>query len=140
MRKKQEPLKAAHPAIARARWVAGLMDSAIRVPVVGWKIGLDPILGLLPVGGDVASSLISVYLIVVAYQLALPRHVMIRMGANIALDLVLGLLPVVGDVSDFFWKSNRYNLKLLEEAYLQYGSRDEHGSVTIDIQATPAPR
>lgn len=140
MRKRQPPPKAAHPAIERARWVAGLMDSAIRVPIVGWKIGLDPILGMLPVSGDVISSLISVYLVVVAYQLSLPRHILMRMSANIALDLVLGLVPVVGDVADFFWKSNRYNLKLLEEAYLQYGSGDAHGGVTIDIQATPSPR
>jgi hypothetical protein len=132
-----------HPAIENARRVATLLDSAFTIPGVRWKIGLDPLLGLLPGSGDVVAGLLSLYVLGVAWHLRLPRHVIVRMGVNTLLDVLLGLLPLVGDVADFFWKSNRRNIRILEAAYQQYGPGADApvpdsvppAEVTIDVEA-----
>lgn len=147
MSRNHHPFQATHPAIENARRVAVLLDSAITIPGFRWKIGLDPLLGLLPGSGDVVSGLLSLYVLGVALHLRLPRHVIIRMGLNTLLDVLLGMLPLVGDVADFFWKSNRRNIRLLEAAYQQYGCPEATvpvpapappGGVTIDVEVVSA--
>lgn len=135
-----------HPAIERARKLACLLDSAFKIPIIGKKVGLDPLLGLLPVGGDVLAALISCYLIWVAYELGLPRRIMLRMALNIALDWALGMIPVVGDWTDMVWKSNRANFQILEAAYKKHGSNASSSTraqrtnrnTVIDVQVEPA--
>jgi hypothetical protein len=145
-RKQQAPPQPTHPAIERARKVANLLDSAFTIPIIRKKVGLDPLLGMLPVGGDFIAALLGLYIVYVAYEVGLPGHVLLRMGFYIILDILLGLLPVVGDMADFFWKSNRHNLKLLEAAYQQHGGRDNGSSArfrsgyypsTISVKAEP---
>ncbi len=125
----------AHPSIQRAKTIARLMDSAWTIPVIRKKVGLDPILGLLPVGGDIIAMLISLYILWVAYDLRLPKSVLARMSVNILLDACIGAIPLIGDYADIFWKSNMRNVQLLEEAYLQYGKPEE---IILDVQAEPA--
>jgi hypothetical protein len=96
--------------------LAWLMDDLIRVPGLGWRIGLDALIGFIPGGlGDTATSLASFYILAAAVRYRVPKITMLRMGMNIALDYLIGLLPVVGDVADAWYKSNRKNLKLLKE-------------------------
>lgn len=129
-----------HPSIERARYIANLMDSAITIPIIGKKIGLDPILGLLPLGGDAISAVVSLFLIYTAYELGLPRSILIRMGINTLIDFLIGSIPVVGDISDMFIKSNQWNFKLLEQSYQHYGSaKPTPGSQVIDISAEAVP-
>ena len=109
-----------HPSILRARKLANLLDSAFTIPVIRKKIGLDPILGLVPGGGDLITALLSLYPLYVAYEMGMPRHLMARMGVNILMDFAVGSVPVVGDVVDIFWKANRKNLDLLEKAYIHH--------------------
>lgn len=133
-------MRSAHPSIERVRKIANLLDSAITIPVIRKKVGLDPLLGLLPVGGDTVAALLSAYALWVAYELRLPKPVIVRMGVNIMLDLLIGLIPFVGDVADIFWKSNQINLKLLEEAYQKHGIRPQYnnsGQATVDVIAEP---
>lgn len=135
------PVRPIHPSIERVRKIANLMDSAFTIPVIRKKIGLDPLLGLLPGGGDVIGAIMSAYALWVAYELRLPKPVMTRMAVNILLDVLIGSIPVVGDVADAFWKSNQINLKLLEEAYQQHGigpKYDASGQATVDVIAEPA--
>lgn len=89
------------------------MDSAVRIPGTNIRFGLDPIIGLVPVAGDVLSAAFSIYILTEAGRIGVPRPVLTRMAANIGLDLVIGLLPVVGDVGDFVYKANERNLRLL---------------------------
>jgi hypothetical protein len=128
-----------HPSIERARKLATLLDSAITIPVINKKIGLDPILGLLPVSGDVIAALMGLYIVYVSWEIGLPTHITTRMLTYLLIDIVLGLLPVVGDMADFFFKSNKLNIKLLEEGYKQHGARDRVSSTsyktTIDVKA-----
>jgi hypothetical protein len=92
-----------------ARW----MDSVFEIPVLGIRFGLDALLGLLPGGGDVATSLVSIYIVSAATRHGVPRITLARMALNIALDLIIGAIPVVGDIFDAYWKSNQRNVSLL---------------------------
>lgn len=102
-----------HPAIENLESFVRLMDELIRIPVLNVRIGLDPILGLIPGAGDTLTAAFSIYLIGSGIFYGLPKIVILRMAVNVAFDYLIGLLPVVGDVSDVFIKSNRWNLELL---------------------------
>jgi hypothetical protein len=101
--------------LARVETIANLMDSAVAIPGTRLRVGLDSLIGLVPGIGDLASALISSYLIWEARRLGLPRWKIARMMGNVALDTTVGAIPLVGDVLDVFYKSNRRNLKILRE-------------------------
>ena len=90
-----------------------IMDDLFRVPVLGWRFGLDALIGLVPGLGDTATALVSFYILAAAVRYRVPKITMLRMGLNIGLDYVFGALPFVGDVADAWWKSNQKNLDLL---------------------------
>lgn len=90
-----------------------LMDGLFRIPGVGWRFGLDSIVGLIPGVGDTATSLVSLYILVSAVRYRVPKVTLLRMGFNIGLDYLVGSLPVVGDIFDAWWKSNQKNVELL---------------------------
>lgn len=92
-----------------------LMDDLFRVPVLGWRFGLDALIGLVPGLGDVSTSLVSFYILAAAVRYRVPKITMLRMGLNILIDYGVGALPVVGDFADAWWKSNRKNLELLQK-------------------------
>lgn len=120
-KKVHQNVRPSHPSVERARQVANLLDSAFTIPIINKKIGLDPLLGLLPIGGDTISAIMATYLLYVALELRLPQAVVVRMAVNIIIDLLVGAVPVVGDILDATWKSNQRNLKLLEDAYQTHG-------------------
>ena len=95
------------------RW-SRLMDSAYRVPGTSIRFGWDPIVGLVPGVGDVATASFAVTVLYHAYRLGVPGVVLARMMLNVLIDLAAGLVPVAGDVADIAWKSNSRNLALLE--------------------------
>jgi hypothetical protein len=91
------------------------MDDVFRVPVLGWRFGLDALLGLIPGLGDTSTSLVSFYILAAAVRYRVPKITLLRMGLNIGIDYVVGSLPVIGDLADAWWKSNRMNLDLLRK-------------------------
>src|SRR5678815_558527 len=91
-----------------------LMDDLFRIPVLGWRFGLDAIIGLIPALGDTTTSLVSFYILASAVRYRVPKVTLLRMGLNIAIDYAVGSLPVVGDLFDAFWKSNQMNVELLK--------------------------
>lgn len=93
--------------------IVRILDDFIRIPILNVRIGLDPILGLVPWAGDTLSALFSLYLIGSAIQYRLPKIIILRMAMNVAFDFLIGVIPFIGDASDFFIKSNRWNLNLL---------------------------
>ena len=99
----------------RIRKLSRLMDTAIRIPGINFRIGLDPIIGLIPGAGDLIDTAFSAYLIYLATRFNLPRSIFGWMVFNIMLEAVLGTVPLIGDIFDAFYKSNIRNLKLLEE-------------------------
>ena len=100
--------------LKRLRQLSHLLDNAIPIPGTGVRFGLDPILGLLPGGGDMASGLMSIYIVFEGARMGLPAATIGRMGFNIVLDLLTGTLPVLGDLFDVAWKANSRNVTLLE--------------------------
>ena len=100
--------------LAALRRISELLDSAFVVPGTSYRIGLDPIIGLIPMVGDLASPIFTIGLIWQAYDLHIPRVVRLRMIFNAAIDGLVGAIPFVGDLFDFGWKANQRNLALLE--------------------------
>jgi hypothetical protein len=98
--------------LERLSW---LLDDMIRVPGLGWRFGLDALVGLIPGFGDTATSLASFYILVSAVRYGVPKVTLLRMGLNIGLDYVVGSFPVVGDLFDVWWKSNQRNVALLSQ-------------------------
>ena len=91
-----------------------LMDDLFRIPVLGWRVGLDALIGLVPGGlGDTTTSLVSFYILAAAVRYRVPKITVLRMALNLAIDYVFGSIPVVGDVFDAWFKSNQKNLDLL---------------------------
>jgi hypothetical protein len=95
------------------RW-ARLFDSAFRIPGTRITFGLDPILGLVPGIGDLASPVLAIFMVWHAAKLRVPKVVLARMVLNALIDALVGVIPVVGDLFDFGWKSTAWNLALLE--------------------------
>lgn len=96
------------------RTMARLLDSAFTVPGTTYRIGLDPVLGLLPGIGDLVSPLFTIGVLWQARELGVPRVVQLRMLFNVAIDAVVGAVPLLGDLFDFAWKANNLNMTLLE--------------------------
>ena len=95
--------------------LAWLMDDLFRIPVLGWRFGLDALIGLIPGAGDTATSLVSFYILIAAVRHRVPKITLLRMGLNYGLDYVFGSVPLVGDLFDAWWKSNIRNLDLLKQ-------------------------
>jgi hypothetical protein len=104
----------ATPGTAGLRRIAWIMDDLIRVPGTSRRFGLDPVLGLIPGGGDIAGGVLSAYILVAASRLGAPSSVIMRMGWNVVVDTVLGAVPLLGDLFDASWKANRRNVALLD--------------------------
>lgn len=96
----------------RIRWLAVLLDDLIELPGTGRRIGLGPVVGLVPVVGDLIAAAPGAWLILEAARFRLPPSVLARMVVNLVVDLVVGAVPVIGDLFDFGFKSNLRNLEL----------------------------
>ena len=104
------------PRLKRLRQLSGLLDNIITIPGTKVGIGLDPIIGLIPIGGDFLGLIFSFYIIIEAAQLGLSKATLGRMIMNVIIDCLFGAIPMLGDLFDFSWKANNYNIILLEEA------------------------
>ena len=91
------------------------LDNWVKIPVVGWRFGLDALIGLVPNVGDTVTSLASFYILIAGVRYGVPKITLLRMAFNIGLDYVVGAIPFVGDAFDFFWKSNKQNIDLIRE-------------------------
>ena len=105
-----------NPRYRRIRSLSILMDQSIVLPS-GYRIGLDPLLGLLPGIGDILGTLISSYLVYESAGSVLRKLVLFQMIGNIALEALAGAVPVIGDIFDAAWKANMRNLRLLDQHY-----------------------
>ena len=94
-----------------------LMDSKFRIPGTRFRFGIDPILGLLPVVGDITSFAISGSLLLYMLRFGVSRKVIILMVLNIVLDTIIGSIPIIGQVFDFYYKANTRNINLLRKHY-----------------------
>jgi hypothetical protein len=105
-----------------------LMDSAVDLPVLRTKVGLDALLGLVPIAGDLLSAAIGVYLITQARELGASRWLQAKMLRNLVVDAAVGSVPLAGNIFDVYFRAHRRNLKLLQqhlgEPYLDAAGAD----------------
>jgi hypothetical protein len=101
--------------VGHVRALARVLDTAVRVPGTNIRFGADSLVGLIPGVGDMASAVISGYIVLVAARVGTPAPVVARMLLNVGLDTLVGAIPVLGDLFDVAYKSNQKNVALLEQ-------------------------
>ena len=116
------PHDAHHDELRRSRALARIMDDAVRVPGTRFGLGLDAVIGLVPVVGDLAGSAVAAVVLNDAVRARVPVPVLARMGWNLLVDAGLGVVRVVGDVADAAHRANRKNVRLLEQAVERRGA------------------
>jgi hypothetical protein len=123
------------PAMQMVERVSRVLDSQFTIPGTKIKFGIDPIMSLFPVVGDLITYLISVLLIYMMYNHGASRKVVIKMMLNSTLDAVIGSVPVIGTIFDVVYRSNDRNVKLLKEHYFE-GKHEGSGNgllITVAI-------
>ncbi len=113
--------------LERLSW---LLDDLFRIPVLGWRVGLDALVGLIPGVGDTATTLASLYILTSAVRYRVPKITLLRMGLNLGIDYVVGALPLVGDLFDAWWKSNQKNIDLLRQRATVSASEAREGKIS----------
>lgn len=99
--------------LARLEALAHLLDSAFLIPGINRRVGMEALIGLVPVVGDIAGVVISSYIVYEAKRLGAPRWLIARMALNVAFDGAIGIVPLAGDIFDAAFKANRRNVRLL---------------------------
>ena len=100
---------------ARLQRIAYWLEGCIPIPGTRWKIGLEPIIGLVPIAGDVVGFLLSTIIVLEGIKLGAPASLITRMVGITIFDVLIGLVPVLGDLFDFAYKANRRNAQLLTQ-------------------------
>jgi hypothetical protein len=103
------------PVSVRARVTAmeRLLERSFTIPGINMPVGLDAIVGLVPVLGEIVTASMGAYIVWEARNLGLPKWKLARMGANVLLDTAIGAIPLVGDAADLVFRSNSRNLRIL---------------------------
>jgi hypothetical protein len=100
--------------LERIKRFAWLLDNSIAIPGTRWRIGLDPLFGLIPGLGDLVGAAFSGWILLQAERLGAGRPTLLRMLWNVVVETVIGAIPVLGDIFDAAWKANAKNVVLLE--------------------------
>ena len=98
----------------RIEALEAMLERAFVVPGINRPIGLDAIVGLVPVVGDVVTAAMGAYIIWESNNLGVPKWKLWRMGGNLVFDSAVGAIPIAGDVFDFLFRSNTRNLRILK--------------------------
>ncbi len=99
----------------RVEMMEALLERSFTIPGTKTPVGLDSIIGLIPVIGDIITAAMGTYIVWEARNLGLSKFQLTRMAANVGIDALLGAIPLVGDVFDFFWRSNSRNLRIISK-------------------------
>ena len=121
--KKPAPSVDASPRLVFVRFLAELLDQRFTIPGTSIRIGLDPIIGLIPGVGDTLANLAGSAILLVGAQFHLPKVVLLRMALNVALNTFIGAIPVVGDLFSIWFRSNVRNARLLELYATQHSQK-----------------
>jgi hypothetical protein len=107
--------------------LAQLMDNQFRIPIIDWRFGFNAIIDLIPEFGDIATTLVALYLLVSAVRYRVPKITLLRMGLNIGIYFVVGMLPFAGYLFGVWWKPNVRNLDLLRRRATVSEAEAKHG-------------
>ncbi len=104
-----------------------IMDNQFRIPVLGWRFGLNAIIDLIPEFGDIITTIVAFYILVSAVRYRVPKITLLRMGLTIAIYFIGGLIPFFGYLFAVWWKPNVRNLNLLRERATVSGEQARRG-------------
>jgi hypothetical protein len=113
-RLRRTPASVHEQEVARLEQLAHWLDSVFRIPGTNVRFGFDAILGLIPGLGDGVTALPSIYVVMAAHRMGVPKLTLARMGMNVGIDVILGAIPLLGDLFDIGFKANRKNVALLK--------------------------
>ena len=117
MSERPVPIHYDEPArLRRIRRFAQLLDRSIVLPG-GYRIGIDPIIGLIPGFGDLIGTALSLYIVYEAARLGISKRILLRMSANVCIEMLVGEIPILGDIFDAVWKANVRNARFVELHY-----------------------
>ena len=106
----QDRLRKSRQRLERLAWI---LDESIPIPGTKRRVGLDPIIGLIPGAGDAVGVILSLWVVVEAGRLGAPGHMITRMLGNVFVEAIVGIIPIAGDLFDFVWKANSRNRDML---------------------------
>ncbi|WJG09809.1 DUF4112 domain-containing protein [Aliiglaciecola sp. LCG003] len=117
-----------------AQKIANLSDTAIKIPFTRITLGLDFIIGLIPVVGDFIMLCVAATLIIMGKAMGMPKRLLFAMMRNTFIDFLIGLIPFLGDIADIFYKSNRANVRLMERWWLDQNKQqlDQQTQLHLD--------
>lgn len=104
-----------HSVRARVEAMEKVLERSFHIPGTKIPFGLDTVVGLVPVLGDVVTAAMGAYIVWEARNLGMSKWQLIRMAANVGVDTAIGAVPLVGDVFDFVWRSNSKNLRIIKK-------------------------
>ena len=105
-------------ALLKAQKLANLLDTAVKLPFIPIRIGLDSIVGLIPGAGDALMLFVSLRIVWLGKSLGMPKALVAQMVKNSALDIGLGFIPFIGDIVDVFYKANQKNVRIMERWWI----------------------
>ncbi|ALM92853.1 MULTISPECIES: DUF4112 domain-containing protein [Alteromonas] len=111
-------------ALLKAQKLANLLDTAVKLPIIPIRIGLDSIVGLIPGAGDALMLLVSLRIVWLGKSLGMPSALVAQMVKNSAIDFGLGFVPFIGDIVDVFYKANLKNVRLMEKWWISENKAD----------------
>jgi hypothetical protein len=100
-------------ALGHLDFLAELLDTRWKIPGTSIRFGADALFGLVPVVGDLATAIASIYIVIKAREHGASSIVITRMVGNVALDTVVGSVPILGSIFDVYFKANKRNIRLL---------------------------
>ncbi|EQB09824.1 hypothetical protein L288_05285 [Sphingobium quisquiliarum P25] len=112
----------------RIEAMEAMLEGLFVIPGTNRRVGLDSLVGLIPVVGDVATAAMGAWIVWEARNLGMPKWQLARMAANVGFDTVVGAIPFAGDVFDFLFKSNTKNLRIIRRHL------DKHHPSTVTIE------
>ena len=105
-------------ALLKAQKLANLLDTAVKLPFIPIRIGLDSIVGVIPGAGDALMLFVSLRIVWLGKSLGMPKALIAQMVKNSAIDFGLGFIPFVGDIVDIFYKANQKNVRIMERWWI----------------------
>ena len=102
--------------LLRLKLLSERLDELIKIPGTNQKIGIDAIIGVIPILGDFIGVVFSTYIMYSGIKMGVSSKVLTKMAANIAIEFIIGWIPIIGDVFDILWKANKRNVELIEDA------------------------
>lgn len=105
--------------LLQAQSIANLLDTAVKIPFIGIRVGLDFLVGLIPLVGDATMLLASLRIVYLGRKLGLPQILQTAMLRNSLIDFGLGFIPIVGDIVDLFYKANQKNVRIMERWWIE---------------------